>query len=504
MKTIKTLPAFLCLTVSVAAGVLPAKPEQAIQQTEKTGAIRAAANTKAANNDNSIPAVQRAMPLQPSKPKKNLSQKHTNIQMKALDRHLTKNEINEEAALPGRDLKKSKTGKLGSGWWDGDDWGDDKRMRDDDDKKRDDDKRWNDDKKWDDDDFSNKRKGGKSGKIPGSGKSGKWDSSDWSSDKSGDFGDECKVTVTNLSFEQSFSDLFVMVHAKQVTKRRPIYTFGNRTDSSLAELAQDLDTNGMMNRYEHFPGVRDARVIGNFGEKRKYLNGGARKEFRIKPSSNFNRISIAAGFPFANDAAIVLQGELIYDGADYYLPALDVGAEANLQTCWSVAAEQEDFPSNSECNDEKMSDENDNSFGGENFVHIHRGMQDLDGKGDLDTITLLECDEADLDKSDDDTRFALYFLEEGYDDDWLLCKTVAGDNCGLRGDDDFLEYIADADDFGSDDVLINIARNSDDFDDFCKRIEDINKDLESLFKVLEPVIFDFRNPIAHVEIDCDY
>ncbi len=487
-----------------------------------SGGIRAAAK-------DSKDSVSRSLPSQSSIPKKVVPRKHDDMRKKAFHRHLNKAENNEASDAIKRDLKlKSKGGKLGSGWWDADRWGGDDNKWDDDDNK------WDDDDKQVNDDWTggynsgNKKKRSKSSKNPGGGKSGKGrDSSDWSGDWSGKsgkgnwsgdwsgdrsskggwkggYGDSCNVTITNLSFEQAFSDLFVMVHSKQVTNRRPIYTFGNRTNSALGELAQDLDTNGMMSRYENFPGVRDARVIGDFGTERKFLTGGARKEFTIKPSGNYNRISIAAGFPFANDGAIVLQSGLIYDGAEYFLPALDVGVEANLQTCWSVPAEQEDFPPNSACSDEELSDENDNSFAGENFVGIHRGMQDLDAKGDLDGLVLLECKDAGLDNANDDTRFALYFIEEGYDDDFLLCRAVAGSNCDLRGDDDFLAFLDSNDDFGSDDVLINIAKSSDDFDDFCDRVSDINSDLEKLFTTLEAAIFDFRNPIAQVEIECDY
>jgi len=515
MKTTSIL-SLLCIANAVATN----------ENDGNSGSVRAAGKDK-------TKTVSLSLPLQSSQQKKVVLKKHEDMRNKAYHRHLNKAENDKAGDATERNLKlKSKGGKLGSGWWDADRWGNDDNGWEDDDNRRDDDDKQGDDD-WtggynSGDKKKEYRKGSKGSKYPGSGKSGKGrDSSywsgdgsgksgkgNWSDDWSGDWsseggwkgghGDSCNVTVTNLSFEQSFSDLFVMIHSKQVTNRRPIYTFGNRTNSALGELAQDLDTNGMMSRYEHFPGVRDARVIGDFGTERKFLKGGAKKEFTIKPSGNYNRISIAAGFPFANDGAIVLQSGLIYDGAEYFLPALDVGVEANLQTCWSVPAEQEDFPPNSECSDEELSDENDNSFAGENYVSIHRGIQDLDAKDDLDGLVLLECKDAGLDNANDDTRFALYFIEEGYDDDFLLCRAVAGSNCDLRGDDDFLAFLDSNDDFGSDDVLINIAKNSEDFNDFCDRVEDVNKDLEKLFKTLEAAIFDFRNPIAQVEIACDY
>ena len=137
-------------------------------------------------------------------------------------------------------------------------------------------------------------------------------------------------------------------------------------------------------------------------------------------------------------------------------------------------------------------------------MSIHRGMQDLDSKDEVQQLALLECDDAEAVGEDDDQRFSKYFRIEGYDDDMLLCATVGSNGlCGLRSDDDFLDFIKTNDDVvGDDDVLVRIARDSDDFDDFCDRISDINDDLENAFKVLEPVIFDFRNPIARVSIEC--
>jgi hypothetical protein len=362
-----------------------------------------------------------------------------------------------------------------------------------------------DDDAWGDDKW---RKGGKSGKDnAGGGKSGKnGGGGGGGSGKSGK-NDFCKVTVTNLSYEQAFSKLFVMLHDKAVTNMFPIYEFGKNPTEEMCDLTQNLNANGLQAFYRNRPGVDKAWITSSYWTGAQndnydapYLNGGDRFEFMIRPGADW--LSIAAGFPFANDGGIVLQAAPIYDGAEYYLPAIDSGCEANLQTCWSVPAMKKEFPPQSACFDENLSDENDNSFGGENFVSIHRGMQDLE-KGELDVLTLLACEDVELNNADDDTRFALYFLEEGYDDDWLLCKEVAGNNCNLRGDDDFLDYIDRNDDVvGDDDVLIRIARNSADFDDFCDRIDEINDGLESAFTTLEPVIFDFRNPIARVEIDC--
>ncbi|KAL3781021.1 LOW QUALITY PROTEIN: hypothetical protein HJC23_007917 [Cyclotella cryptica] len=365
--------------------------------------------------------------------------------------------------------------------------------------------------------------GGKSGKdmddwMVGGGKSGK-DMDDWmgSGGKSGKGSSGgnaglCRVTVTNLSFKQAFSRMFVMLHEKYVTQHFPIYEFGQNPSKEMCDLTQDLNANGLQAFYNGRPGVDRAWVTSNFFNfddsqlaTTQFLDGGATFRFLVRPMSGY--ISLAAGFPFANDGGIVLQGAAIFNGAEYYLPAIDSGCEANLQTCWSVPATQADFQElapRAECAGESLSDTNDNTFGGENFVSIHRGMQYLSDKSDIQELTLLECSDISIINDDDNTRFAKYFRVEGYDDDLLLCASVgAAGLCSFRVDDDFLAFVKSNDDVaGDDDVLIRIARNSNDFNDFCNRIEDINKNLNSAFRVLEPIIFDFRNPIARVSIDC--
>lgn len=350
--------------------------------------------------------------------------------------------------------------------------------------------------------------GGKSGKGGYSGKSGKMGGGG-----GGSCDDEAYVTITNLSYEQSFSEIFIMTHTKEATWRRPIFIFGNRTNEALAELAQDADASEMMRRYENRYGVEQTKVFRDFRNgirDEDYLRGGARARLRVRTSGDGHRLSLAAGLPFTNDGAIVLEGAHIYDGAEYWLPVIDVGAEGNIQTCWSVAAKQEDFPPQSECADDEDSDINNNDVPGENFVSLHRGMHDFDDKKDLqDLLFFPECSDYDLDKSDDKDRFATYFYESGYDDEWLLCKNpVTGGNsaeCNLREDDDFLKYIDRSPIHdGEDDRFVALAADSDDFDDFCDNVKKANDDIEDALKQLEPWLFDWRGHVAHVEISCGW
>ncbi len=80
------------------------------------------------------------------------------------------------------------------------------------------------------------------------------------------------------------------------------------------------------------------------------------------------------------------------------------------------------------------------------------------------------------------------------------------DECDFRNDDDFRRTITTAPRFQGDvdDQLIIMAKRSTDFPDFCDRIDALNKAIEKALKSLEPALFDWRNDIAHVQIDCGF
>lgn len=240
---------------------------------------------------------------------------------------------------------------------------------------------------------------------------------------------------------------------------------GKNPTDEMCDLTRDLNANGLQAFYAGRPGVDRAWITSNYFNvgggavsSSNYLDGGAEFKFYIRPTSDY--ISLAAGFPFANDGGIVLQAAPIFDGAEYYLPAIDSGCEANLQACWSVPANQDDFLTlapRSECANDNVSNENDNSFAGENFVSIHRGIQDFDDRNDYDQLTFLECNEVYY------KHLAGYFWTEGFDDDLLLCQSVgASGNCQWRDDDDFLRFIKSNNDLvGDDDILVRVAQQSD-------------------------------------------
>ena len=358
---------------------------------------------------------------------------------------------------------------------------------------------------------------GKSGKDwGGSGKAGKG----WEGGHGGGWGggggwcgDQAWVTVTNLSFQQSFSEIFAMTATYDVTDHKPIYKFGDYANEALQELAENADADEMKDRYDKRHGVEQVKVFSDFDFPKskydnKFLQGGSKATFKVRTSGYGHYLSIAVGLPFTNDGAVVLEGVPIYDGAEYYVPPIDAGTEANIQTCWSVAAKQDDFPPRSVCYKENNANDNYNDIGGEGFVSMHRGIQDLDSNNELlDILEFIECDELDI--IEDDYQFAQYFWEVGFDDYILFCDNPIDaffdwDKCDLYDDDEFLDNLDDLPDFYDKSLLIIIARESKDFDEFCDNIKDANKDLEDGFKTLEPFFFDWRNEIMKVEIDCGW
>lgn len=351
---------------------------------------------------------------------------------------------------------------------------------------------------------------GKSGKGLSGGKSGKGqESSDFSGKSDKGSGGMCNVTVTNLSYEQSFSEMFVMVHSKSLLDEDDgaLFVFGESAHTDLADLAQKLDTRPLINEFDDRDGVLDVQTI-SYKNNQKFLDGGSEQTFEIESTRNYNRLTLAAGLPFANDGIVSLSGGLIFDGAVYYLELVDAGVEQNLQTCWSVAAESDDFPTLSDCADveSSLADENVNDFIGEGFVHIHRGFHSF-GTAAADFTDLLP-NECTSDQKDSDTGWAEWFINENYDDTDLLCATVRSDgSCNsFREDADLKKFVDDRDNENIfpeyQGVVFDLVRQSDDFEEFCGTIEDTNDFANRALVTLEPELFDIRNPMAKVEIDC--
>merc|ERR1712127_860493 len=130
-----------------------------------------------------------------------------------------------------------------------------------------------------------------------------------------------------------------------------------------------------------------------------------------------------------------------------------------------MGAMEDDFPIQSECSGDDLSDENYNDIPGENFVSMHRGIHDFDARSDLEDLLFFPtCEDLGLqsgrNKNDDDTnnskqRFVEYFHEVGFDDDILLCKpsisSITSSDCNERDDGNFIDHVNQSPRYSGDD-----------------------------------------------------
>ena len=293
---------------------------------------------------------------------------------------------------------------------------------------------------------------------------------------------------SNLCNSFSYIQFVSQVHSDKV--ELPLFEYGRPAFDDLALLAQDGDPDELIDFYEdNDDGVLDVDAEPGF------LEEGDSLVFGIPKSGSYDLFTMATAFIFANDGFVALDAVDIEDGAEWYLWGIDAGVEANTQLCWTVQANCEDFPPNSECSTLKddVCDENDNQFVGEGFVYVHSGIHDLSDKGDVEDFLSFTCDDLDADS------FVEYFQEIGLDDDLLLYDDDRGRF--ERDDQSFLDYLEDADDLQNY-VIVEIALDSSDFDDFCDELDDIADFLINAFETLEPQVFDFRTPMLRVEMQC--
>jgi len=308
----------------------------------------------------------------------------------------------------------------------------------------------------------------------------------------------CEVRVTNLHPFQILQDFFVLIHSDKLDY--PLYEFGvpavrndltssgdiDETDNGLKELAEDGDTKDLEDFYEDEEGVYDLGVIPG------PLPPGFGASFLIEFTDTYDEISVISSVLFSNDAFIGVSEVPISDDIDTFFQVLDAGVEPNIATCWSVKAEQNDFPTRSECRREDDNDANDNENDlgpGEGFVHIHRGMHNLLDEDDVENfLDLFDCEENGADD------FGEYFDILGYDD-------VLGN---IQDDAFFIDFVRAGD---YDDDLVELAGESSSFNDFCLEVErlidDIKDDLDDSDDRLEAEIFGWRQFFVQLEVECE-
>lgn len=167
------------------------------------------------------------------------------------------------------------------------------------------------------------------------------------------------LEVTNLSFNQPFSNFFVMVHSKDV---QPIFYAGRAASNQLADLAQDGNPQPLVDLYGFHKEVASVGDISN-GNMRTFT-------IRLQVSSQYNYVTIAAMMMNTNDGFVALNSVRAIPGRLFLEPAYDAGTEANNEQCNSIPGPACDASSG-----------NENPEDGEGVVHIHRGII---GGADLD------------------------------------------------------------------------------------------------------------------------
>eukprot|EP00984_Skeletonema_dohrnii_P034822 scaffold33714_cov211-Skeletonema_dohrnii-CCMP3373.AAC.4 len=288
-----------------------------------------------------------------------------------------------------------------------------------------------------------------------------YQSSSWSGGSGSE--DTCIVHMTNLTPRQEFSDIFVMTHSDKLYP--PLFEYGKPAFDDLAALAQDGDTDELVWYYDGPYGDDHVYWVS---EERGPIRPGESISFGIDASGSYDQLTLATSFIFSNDGFVAINGEEIYDGAEFWLWGIDAGVEANTQLCWTVQASGNQFPYQADCYNDRDANLNDNSILGVGYVHVHSGIHDLDGKADAKDFLSFSCDDLNA------NNFAEYFYEIGFDDDLLL---------RLDDDREFLDYLEDNDDLQSElDDIINFAQKARTF--------------------IEPYLFDFRTPMMKVELEC--
>ena len=173
-----------------------------------------------------------------------------------------------------------------------------------------------------------------------------------------DRGQDWKITVTNLAFNQPFSPFFVSVHNDWSI---PLYQQGQRATGALALLAENGDPHPLVNFYTfQFPqGILTAKV-GTAGA----TGPASSSTFLVRTTTKYPYISFASMAINTNDCFTGVAGIKPEDDMVLMLPGLDAGSEENNELCSSIPGPA--------CVD--IDGDNVRSGNGENFVHVHRGF----------------------------------------------------------------------------------------------------------------------------------
>ena len=167
------------------------------------------------------------------------------------------------------------------------------------------------------------------------------------------------LKITNLSYKQPFSAMFVMVHNADAI---PLFTLGTPAAVNLQILAENGDPTPLAQTYAKGEGV----FFSGIYKEGAPWNGGADIFITIPYRPLFPFLTIAAMAMNTNDGFVALNGIRIIPNLVITGPMYDAGSEINNEQCSSIPGPA--CPLNSG---------NVRAGRGEGFVHVHRGMHNL-------------------------------------------------------------------------------------------------------------------------------
>ena len=174
-----------------------------------------------------------------------------------------------------------------------------------------------------------------------------------------------EVTITNLTYQQVFSPILVASHRRGVR----LFKAGEPASDELAAVAEQGDAVPLRDALDADPRVRDVQISGG------PLGPGQQVTVYVS-ARGAREISMATMLVNTNDAFVALNGvEAPRRSARFRMPAYDAGSEPNDELCDNIPG-----PACDGFAQEGLSP----GAGGEDFVHIHRGIH---GIGNLDEAT---------------------------------------------------------------------------------------------------------------------
>ena len=165
------------------------------------------------------------------------------------------------------------------------------------------------------------------------------------------------LEITNLSYQQPFSEFFVMSHNDRID---PLFTLGQEATADLARLAEDGNSQPLVNSYS---GLQGTLYVGTHNQNTPY-RGGEKTLITIPINSNYPYITIASMAVNTNDCFVALNGIRVRTGDIINAPGYDAGSEENDELCSSIPG-----PACTSTDNRNLAPGN-----GEGFVHVHRGF----------------------------------------------------------------------------------------------------------------------------------